>query len=311
MGRIDVHHHITAPAWRDALVEAKMDNPLVHLWTVEKSLEAMEAGGVDTSISSMPFQFDHLEGEKAARIARATNDFAKDLEAKHPGRFGTFGTLPLPHVEESLREIAYLYDELNVDGICLQTSYGAMWLGYEEFAPVFEELNRRRATVYTHPIECTGCSCSVRDVQPMFVEFGADTTRTIASLITARAAERYPDINFIFSHGGGVLTAVAERFLVQMVRMPPMAGRIAREDVERDLRHFYYDTAQITHSVTLDALLALVPSSQVLFGSDWPYRSPAETAAGYSGRLDPSVANGIDRLNALRILPSLEQRVRR
>ncbi len=51
----------------------------------------------------------------------------------------------------------------------------------------------------------------------MFIEFGADTTRTIASLIVSRASQRYPNIKFIFSHGGGVLTAVAERFLVQMV----------------------------------------------------------------------------------------------
>lgn len=303
MGRIDVHHHIAAPAWRDALIEAGINNPLIHMWSAEKSLQAMEQGGVETSISSMPFQYDHLSGDRAARVARETNDFAKDLEEKYPGRFGTFATLPLPHIEESLREIAYLYDVLKVDGVCLQTSYGATWLGYNEFAPVFEELNRRHATVYTHPLECTACRCSVRNVQSMFIEFGADTTRTIASLITSRARERYPNINFIFSHGGGVLTAVAERFLVQMLRMPPMAGKLTRDDVEQDLAHFYYDTAQITHSVTLRALLQLVPSSQVLFGSDWPFRTPEETARGYEGALGPAIEEGINRRNARPLLP--------
>lgn len=307
MGLIDTHHHISAPAWRDAMVEAKIDNPLIHLWSAEKSLAAMDQSGVETSITSMPFQYDHLPGDKAARLARATNDYAKTLEAQHPDRFGTFATLPLPHIDESLREIAYLYDELKVDGVCLQTSYGTAWLGYEEFAPVFEELNRRRATVYTHPIECTGCVCRVRNVQPMFIEFGADTTRTIASLITARAALRYPNINFIFSHGGGVLTAVAERFLVQMVRMPPMAGQLTRADVQHDLNHFYYDTAQITQSVTFKALLELVPTSHILFGSDWPYRSPEETALGLA-TLDPSIRQAIERTNALPLLPLVATR---
>ncbi len=308
MNRIDIHHHIAAPAYREAITELHSENPLTHMWTVEKSLEAMEKGGVETSISSMPFEFTRFPAQRAAQLARGANDFAKDLEVKHAGRFGTFAMLPLPHVEETLREIAYVYDELGVDGVCLQTSYGATWLGYEEFAPVFEELNRRHAVVYTHPLECTACPCSVRNVQPMLIEFGTDTTRTIASLLTARAAERYPNISYIFSHGGGVLTSVAERFLVQMVRIPPMVGKLTREQVERDLRGFFYDTAQITNSVTLKALLDLVPASQVLFGSDWPFRTPQETAAGYAGMFDPAVERKIDRDNALALLRNLSRR---
>ena len=70
--------------------------------------------------------------------------------------------LPMPHVDESLKEIAYALDTLHADGIGMMTSYGDKWLGYSEFRPVFDELNRRKVVVYTHP---TGPNCCVNLVR--------------------------------------------------------------------------------------------------------------------------------------------------
>src|SRR5436309_1618142 len=72
-------------------------------------------------------------------------------------RFGLFALLPLPHVDESLKEIAYAFDTLKADGIGVMTNYGDKWLGYAHFAPIWEELNRRQATVYTHPTTANCC----------------------------------------------------------------------------------------------------------------------------------------------------------
>ena len=63
-------------------------------------------------------------------IAREANEYAKKLEADHPGRFGMFAMLPLPHIDESLKEIAYAFDTLKVDGVGMMTNYGDKWLGY-------------------------------------------------------------------------------------------------------------------------------------------------------------------------------------
>jgi 6-methylsalicylate decarboxylase len=304
--RIDVHHHVAPPVWVDALKKAGKSNPIIEGWTIEKSLADMDKAGVATAMASPTTpQVGFLGNEEAARVARESNEYTKKLMADHPGRFGLFATLPLPHLDESLKEIAYAFDVLKADGIGMMTSYGDKWLGYSYFAPVWEELNRRKATVYTHP---TGADCCVNLVQGLpetVVEYGADTTRSIASLIFSGTSLRYKDINFIFSHGGGVLTATAERFQIQMVTTPPYKDRFTRESVDKELQRFYYDTAQIANAVTIGALVKLVPVSQVVFGSDFPYRTAEQHVKGLATAFDAADLKLIERDNALRILERL------
>ena len=210
--------------------------------------------------------------------------------------------LPLPFVDHSLKEIAYAFDTLKVDGVGMMTSYGDKWLGAPEFAPVFRELNRRKAVVYTHPTNANCCVNLVKGVPDSAVEWGADTTRTIASLIFSGASARYKDVSFIFSHGGGVLTSVAERFRIQMVQ-PPYKKDITREMVDRELKRFFYDTAQVANEVTIEALAKLVGMSQIVFGTDFPYRKGVDHVAGLKkhGFSDQDLAR-IDSGNILRVL---------
>ena len=148
--RIDVHHHITPPTWLEAVKKAKLDNPPMANWSPEKSLEDMDKGGVATAMTSPTTpQLGFLPAADAARIARESNEYARKVANDHPGRFGVFAMLPMPYVDESLKEIAYAFDVLKVDGIGMMTDYGDKWLGYSEFQPVFDELNRRKAVVYT------------------------------------------------------------------------------------------------------------------------------------------------------------------
>jgi 6-methylsalicylate decarboxylase len=302
--RIDVHHHVSPPPWLEAVRRAQLDFPQTVAWTVQRSLEDMDAADVGTSVVSptMP-QVGFLGPQEAARVARESNEYVRTLASEHPGRFGMFAMLPMPHVDESLKEIEHAFDALKADGIGMMTSYGDRWLGYPEFTPVLEELNRRKATVYTHPNRANCCVNLVRGVPEAVVEFGADTTRTIASLLFSGATLRLPGVTFIFSHGGGALTAVVERFQDFMVRT--YKERFTREIVDAELRRFYYDTAQVSNPVTMAALTKLVPLSQIVFGSDFPFRSSFEHVKGLAAIFGEKDQIAIGRENALRILPRL------
>jgi predicted TIM-barrel fold metal-dependent hydrolase len=305
--RIDVHHHISPPTWLDAVKKAKLDNPPMANWSAQKSLEDMDKAGTATALTSPTTpQIEFLGKEEAAAICRSSNEYAKKLMINHPGRFGVFAMLPLPHVDETLKEIAYAFDTLKVDGVGLMTSYGKKWLGDASFAPVWEELNRRKAIVYTHPTTNACCVNLVPGVPVTVVEFGADTTRTIASVILSGTSQKYGDISWIFSHGGGALTAFAERFQVQLVTTPPYKDIFTRASMEAELKRFYYDTAQISQTVTLGALAKLIPVSQIVYGTDYPYRMGADHTQGVSANFSGADLAAIDRGNALRLIPRLK-----
>jgi 6-methylsalicylate decarboxylase len=307
--RIDVHHHISPPTWLDAVKKAKLDNPPLANWSAQKSLDDMDKAGTATAIvspTSPQVKFLADDKDTAARIARESNEYTKKLMADHPGRFGLFAMLPLPHIDESLKEIAYSFDTLKADGVGIMTSYGDKWLGYPQFAPIWEELNRRKATVYTHPTGANCCVNLVQGVPDSAIEWGTDTMRTIATLLLSGTSQRFTDISFIFSHGGGALTSFAERFQMQIVSTPPYKDKFTRAIVDAELNRFYYDTAQISNAVTIGALAKLVPISQIVYGTDYPYRTGLDHTKGLAAAFSGADLLAIERENALRILPRLK-----
>ena len=137
------------------------------------------------------------------------------------------------------------------------------------------------------------------------IEYGTDTTRSIASLLLSGTSQRYKDINWIWSHGGGALTAFAERFLVQVVNSPAYRDKFTRAIVEGELQRFYYDTAQVSNNITLAAMVQLMPISQIVYGTDFPYRTAADHTKGVIAFFKGDDLNKVDRENALRLLPRL------
>src|SRR3989442_4676511 len=112
--------------------------------------------------------------------------------------------------------MAYAPDALRADGMGLLPLEGENGLGDPVFARVREELNRRKAVVYTHPTTANCCANLIPDVPESIIEWATDTTRTIASLVFSGTAARCQDMKVIFSHGGGTMPLLTERF----VRLP-------------------------------------------------------------------------------------------
>ena len=303
--RIDVHHHHTPPPYAAAITAKNIPGP-VRDWTPEKSLADMDKAGVATALTSITTPaMRFLDDAGARKLARECNDYTAKLVADSKGRFGMFAVMPMPYVEGTLQEIGYAHDTLKADGIALLTSYGDKWLGDPAFTPVMEELNRRRAVVYTHPTTANCCGNLIPDVPDSIIEWGTDTTRTIASLVFSGAAARFHDMRIIFSHGGGTLPFLTERFLRLPMANKNLASRVPN-GVEAALKRFYYDTAQAAHPYALASLTRLIPVSQIVFGTDFPYRTAIDHVKGLTDYgFSANDLQSIDRDNALRLLPQL------
>ena len=240
----------------------------------------MERAGVETSIVSLTQPaVTFAPPDVARRVARESNEWVAKLVVDNRGRFGSFATLPMPDVDGTLREIAYAIDTLKADGVCLLTSYGDRWLGHSSFAPVLDELNRRKAVVYTHPATADCCNNLLPGIPATVIEFGTDTSRTITDIVFSGTADRCRDAQFIFSHAGGTLPFLTERLVRLPIQNPAMQKRVPR-GVLTELKRFFYDTAWSAHPMALASLTKLVPATQVLFGSDYPYRTGEDHVKG-------------------------------
>jgi predicted TIM-barrel fold metal-dependent hydrolase len=267
------------------------------------SLEELSKNGIATAIGSIPPPGLWF-GDKAAsrRLARQWNEYAAAQVSKYPSRFGFFAPIPLPDIDGSLQEIEYALDTLKADGIGLVTSYDNKWPGDPTFAPVFEELNRRKAIVYVHLTASACCGNTVPNVMPQAEQFPFDTTRTVVSLLASGTLSRFSDIRWIFSHGGGTIPMLAGRIEMLLGTRVDLA-QWAPRGIAHELRKLFYDTASAANPA---AMLAMAGNSQILFGSDFP---ALEAEAGIRGladiKLPAKQLRAIERDNALRLLPRL------
>ncbi|MFF4506764.1 amidohydrolase family protein [Streptomyces sp. NPDC001401] len=305
--RVDVHHHIVPPFYRDLLAKAgiaEAGGRELPDWSPESALETMDLLGTATAIVSVstPGTGFLTDPRGALELARSLNEFSASLAADHPGRFGYFATLPMPDATASVAEAVRALDELGADGVTLLANNQGTYLGAGGQDRLWQALNERGAVVFVHPADLP--APAVENVPPFAADFLLDTTRAAYLLVRNGIVTRYPNIRFTLSHAGGFVPYASHRMAVAIASD---TGRSPR-DILDDLRGFYFDTALSSSPAALPTLLAFARPGHVLFGSDWPFAPTAAGqyfANGLDTGVDPGTLTAVDRTNAEALFPRL------
>ena len=310
---IDTHHHFYPPSylaqekeWED--VRKIPPYPGVFDWTPARDIEMMDKNGVRTtvvSLASTPGLWFDAGADNAAKTARVCQDFAAEMQRDYPGRYGVFSPLSMMDIDVTMKEIEYAFDTLKADGINLQTNYGDKWLGDATYKPVLEELNRRKAVVFVHPLVAACCGRLSVGTFPAVIEVPHDTTRTVTSLLLSGSFARYREIKWLFSHAGGTVPMLAGR-IDAFFGQGPKAKEIAPDGIFAELARQHYDTANATSAPAMAALLNLVPVSQVTYGTDYPYFPLDQNNNLSKLGLSTTDMKAIESGNAARLIPRLQ-----
>lgn len=309
-GVIDMHHHFFSPMMKDSWVQGSgRTPPLVASWTPSRMLEEMDRNNVRLSVlsvASAPLHWFRMSPEENRTLTRSINEYGAELMRAHAGRLAQFAFVNCRDVDGSLNEIAYALDTLGACGVEMPTSFGDKWPGDPDFAPILEELNRRAAVVYFHPLAPFCCEGLIPGVHGSWLEYPYDTGRAIVSLLVSGAFRKYPRIKFVFSHGGGAIPVLAERIDV-LSRSAKTRDEFAPEgSVLPVLRNLWFETANATSAPMMAALRAFLPVSQLMFGSDFPYLSVAENLDGLrAASWSDDELDAIERTNAQTLIPQL------
>ncbi|WNE94106.1 amidohydrolase family protein [Streptomyces luomodiensis] len=316
-GYLDVHAHFVTDSYvrqaRAAGHELPDGVPAWPTWSATAHLELMDRCAIETAMLSISSPGIHFGDDTAARrLAREVNEAGAETVREHPGRFGLFASLPLPDVDGALEEIAYAYDDLNADGVILETNTHGNYLGNGDLEPVWAELDRRGAVVFLHP---TSPVCWERSAlgrpRPM-IEFIFDTARSVTDLLMAGTLERHRDLTVIVPHCGGALPVLADRIdgFMNMFMPPRPESPTAVEQLGR----LYYDLAGPALPRQLPALLGLAGTDRLLYGSDHCW-TPAAAVQAHIAGLDSAPApegavswRALTTANARRVLPRTPRR---
>lgn len=307
--RIDVHFHLIPPFYSEAVYAAGRGPAIGKYpdWSPQLALELMDACGVEVALTSLAQPGVGFGDEASAQeLARRCNDYAAELVARWPKRFGAFATVPMWSIEGARDEIAYALDVLAFDGVSLFASYGENFLGDPKFDPVLGMLNERAAVVFVHPGLHPSSKRLALPWPAFMMEYLFDTTRAVVNLVFSGALARFPRIKFILPHAGGLAPYFAWRLSVSPMidkRLP----QLSREQVYAGLKHFWYDNALAPGEQTFGTLDHVAAPQRVVFGTDFPFanaRVIAEMIKTYeSGFLSDARRAAIDRTNALALFP--------
>jgi predicted TIM-barrel fold metal-dependent hydrolase len=238
-------------------------------------IEQMDDAGVQLQVLSPAASPPYAEKEAdAVAAARLINDAYAEIAARYPGRFAAVVSLPLPHIDASLREMERGLDQLGMLGVSMTCSCFDRSTAEAEFEPLYAEMNRRRAVLNYHPIQNGICSPMINDYK-FTVAVGAslEDTAIVLHLIARRVHERYPNIKYVVPHLGGLISMQLNRLDNQVPRVHPNLP----EPPSVTARRFYYDTVgHGSHAALLCAWKAF-GADRIVAGSDYPVLMAFET----------------------------------
>lgn len=306
---VDLHGHAIPPRYRDGLKAALGGYDPLPAWSLEDQLAMMDRHGISASVMSVPPPGVFLGDPKTAvRMAREVNEDIAEIVRRHPTRFDGLAALPLPDVDAALEEVRYALDDLGLAGVALLTNVAGTYVGDPAFAPVLDELSRRKAYVFLHP-QVPPYAAPLNRYPVWLAELPFETTRAVIDLIYGGTLERCQGLRLQLSHLGGTAPFIAGRIASLADREPDLAA-LAPAGAEAYLKRVYYDTGLSNHLAGLAATREITPIDHIVFGTDWPFAAlPEGDPAPVLVQLDDAVRRGVQADHARALVPGLLERI--
>lgn len=262
----DVHHHIVPDFYVDEMKKMGMQDYCTikwPKWNPEASLKLMETFQIEKAFVSLSTPGSFFKDIAYSQsLNRRCNEYISRMVKDYPGKFGGFASVTLPDVPSAMKELEYALDTLKLDGISLMSNVNGKYLGDKDYREFFFELNKRNAIIYIHPSGIAGKE-DHRFLYPLYL-WQNDTTKTMIDFIRSGYHRDYPQIKWILSHGGGILSPIYNTLIQTLEKENP---NIVTE-LEQWKSQIFLDTASKAFDEQIPELLNFSDVKHVLFGSD-------------------------------------------
>jgi len=264
---IDAHSHYMPPDVAQNTAFFKV------AWSdIDRQLAQMDEHGIAKALLLYPTSDAHKNMGGWANLCSAYNPAIANVVRSHKDRFIGAGILPVDKPEAMLDELKKNRD-LGLKVVSLASSYNGAYLNEEQFFPVFDFSQKNNIPIHVHP-QIVNPIGEDRVNDPLLtpvLEYVFDVSICIGKMMMDGIFKKYPDVNFIFAHYGGVLPFVRERFdnTYMMLRKREFVKDIQGLPSEYFM-NLYFDISGTKSAAALQCALELTDADHILFGSDFP-----------------------------------------
>src|SRR5438309_1063500 len=312
---IDLHTHWVPEAYDKALAQLKRPTPASNNpleFDLDKRRKWMDEHGVQMHVltlsGGMPWQW--VPPDVGAHLAQIINDAAVEAHTAFPDRFVAGIELSIHDPELALKELNRVAGKPGLRAVHLPNSIqGRDYLFEPAYAPLLARCEQLGYPLLFHPLdgEANIYVGRQRLADPLSVSAGLsnslgfpfETATTAAKFIVTGTLDKYPRLEIVLPHSGGVFPYIAGRADRYMMNSKFKLQHPIREYIRR----FHYDTLTY-YPETLRFLIGLVGSDRVVIGTDNFALMDVESPNGLVEQLDLPTADRerILRGNAARLL---------
>ena len=243
------------------------------LQTPAQRIDAMHELGVDRQVIALwcdIFGYS-LRGAKARDWHSLMNDSLAAVCASNPQHFSWLASGPLPDAAAAARELERSVQQGGAVGAIVAANIEGSNPGdlpLDDFWSAAEALG---VPIFIHPAQPVALPRTERYALSQVVQYTFDTTLAIGSMIGAGVLDRFPRLEILLSHGGGLLPWISGRFDIMHARMDREHQHWAAEHAPSAYLHrLWYDT--ILHdAAALRYLAQKVSIERIVLGTDDPF----------------------------------------
>lgn len=244
-------------------------------YVLETMLADMDEAGVDKAVLKVPGCNEWMSLEMCRRFNDGMAAYAKASE----GRLVPLAVVPATGGPRVSAEIDRCLDELGFAGVQLCAHYGNHYLDDKMFAPLFEKLDEKGATVYVHHVPIPVDASSLLDYNNLRRSYGrcVDQTTAVGRELFSDFFERYPHLKMVHSMLGGGFFAIQEMLLPKASKRKDAVQRFKTDDgtlAKRLHDHIYFEMshAQPWGKAALECAIKVMGADHVIWGTSYPVR---------------------------------------
>ncbi len=242
-------------------------------YDLEARIVDLDAAGLDTQVMTVTIPGpETLERDTGIYWAKKCNDALKKATEDYPGRFYFMAILPYQDPEAACQELERCY-QMGCKGIQMFSNFNGEPVFLEKYHGIYDLANKWELPLLIHPaVPLTAEVMDKVKIPYQLWGYTLDTSMAIVSLIFQGVLEKYPKLNFVHGHLGGMVPYFVRRLQDSYKGYAKEWGIDLKESPDITYKKRVYPDTTSFYLPAMKCCLEWVGADHMGIGTDYAHR---------------------------------------